>query len=473
MILYPELLFTNPINIILKEGQSLLIPKKWWHWVTSNEETISINFWCKKYNKKHNKPFVTNKTFQNNKLLLNKILSYTNTIDNIDIKNNDTINIENINSNNNKFIITLKGYGGTKNDKLNKNLLEYIKKDINIPNVFNQYIENDIDINIWYATGNHDTGLHYDDYDGMITILKGCKNIVLYPPKDSFYLSPYCVIPNWAKAEAVQFYYNTYEYIKQLPNSLPSSRLLYELIMCYNNRKMLSIVTNIIDKFGSNKIIYGCKLQDNIFRCELYFYHYSSTNNQNMSEYNLRTFYLDNDINKIDFNQYLNTNKNIIIHSFDLYNNDDNIIGDEIHFYHNIDKKLQLPHFGYGKKINNNKIINESLYVVDISYNTIKNYDRYLTKIQLIDFTNYKKILYKYNCKYINLWNKYNNNLFIQYLDISIDDFIDFLIEFTYPNKFIQHVKNNKNNYKDIIHEITIVYDNNLKPIRSAFYGLI
>jgi len=465
ILLYPELLFTNPINIVLKEGQSLLIPKKWWHWVTSNEETISINFWCKKYNKQYNKPFVINKSFQNNKLLLNKIMSYTDSIDNINIKDNDKINKENINSNSNKFIITLKGYGDTKKDKLNKNLLEYIKKDINIPNFLNQYNENDIDFNIWYATGNHDTGLHYDDHDGMITVLKGCKNIILYPSKDSYYLNPYCVIPYWAKNKPIQFYYNTYEYIKELLNSLPSGRLLYELIMCYNNQKMLAIITDIINKIGTNKIVYGCKLQDNIFRCEIYFYHYSSTNNQNMSEYYLRNFYLKNDIS-----EYLN--KNIIIHSFDLYNND-TVIGDEIHFYHNLDSKLELPHFGYGTKINNNEIIDESLYVVDNSYDTIKNYDTYLEKIRLTGFNESKHLLYKYNCKKICIHNKYNNNLFIQYLDISLDDFIDFLIEFNYPNKFIQHVKSHNNKYKDIIHEITIVYDQNLKPIRSAFYGLI
>lgn len=464
ILLYPELLFTNPINIVLKEGQSLLIPKKWWHWVTSNEETISINFWCKKYNKQYNKPFVINKSFQNNKLLLNKIISYTGKINNIDINNNDKINKENINSKSKKFIITLKGYGDT-NEKLNNNLLENIKKDINIPIFFNQYNENDIDFNIWYATGNHDTGLHYDDHDGMITVLKGCKNIVLYPQKDSFYLSPYCVIPYWAKNKPIQFYYNTYEYIKELPNSLPSSRLLYELIMCYNNQKMLSIITDIINKIGSNKIVYGCKLQDNIFRCEMYFCHFSSTNNQNMSDYNLRNFSLKNNIKK-----YLK--KNIIVHSFDLYNND-TVIGDEIHFYYNIDNKIELPHFGYGKKINNNEIIDESLYVLDNFNKFKKHYVTYLEKIKLTNFNESKHLLYKYNCRKICIHNKYNNNLFIQYLDISLDDFIDFLIEFNYPKKFIQHVKSNYNKYKDIIHEITIVYDQNLKPIKSAFYGLI
>jgi hypothetical protein len=142
-------------------------------------------------------------------------------------------------------------------------------------------------------------------------------------------------------------------------------------------------------------------------------------------------------------------------------------------FYHNFNNKLKLPHFGYGKKINNNEIIDESLYVLDNFNKFKKYYVTYLEKIKLTSFNESKHLLDKYNCKKICIHNKYNNNLFIKYLDISIDDFIDFLIEFNYPNKFIYHVKNNYNKYKDIIHEITIVYDIDLKPIRSAFYGLI
>jgi hypothetical protein len=339
-------------------------------------------------------------------------------------------------------------------------LLEYIKKDINIPKIFNK---NDIDVNLWYATGKHDTGLHYDDYNGIITVLKGYKNIILYPPKDSFFLSPYCILPYWTKTKAIKFYYNTYEYIKEIHNALPSSRLLYELIMCYENKKMLYIITNIINKIGINKIIYGCKLQDNIFRCELYFYHYDSINNNKLSDYNLRNY---NNINQ---------NNNIIIHSLDLYNkdNDNEILGNEIHFYYNTENILKLPHFGYGNKKIDNNIIDETLYFVDFAENVQKNYQTYLKKIKLEKFLNFECLLYKYKCKMICIHNKYNNQLFIQYLDISINDFINFLIKFNYPKKFIQYVKKNKQKYKEIIHEITIVYDEQLIPIRTAFYGLI
>ena len=38
----------------------------------------------------------------------------------------------------------------------------------------------------------------------------------------------------------------------------------------------------------------------------------------------------------------------------------------------------------------------------------------------------------------------------------------------------ISHVRTNLDKYRDILHEITIVYDiNTCKPIRSAFYGLV
>ena len=55
---------------------------------------------------------------------------------------------------------------------------------------------------------------------------------------------------------------------------------------------------------------------------------------------------------------------------------------------------------------------------------------------------------------------------------IDIDDFISFLEEFRYKSSFIEHVKSNKKNYKNISHEITIVFNKNtLLPYRSGFYG--
>ena len=35
------------------------------------------------------------------------------------------------------------------------------------------------DFNVWISSGKHDTGLHYDDEDGVLTLLEGSKEITL------------------------------------------------------------------------------------------------------------------------------------------------------------------------------------------------------------------------------------------------------------------------------------------------------
>ena len=71
------------------------------------------------------------------------------------------------------------------------------------------------------------------------------------------------------------------------------------------------------------------------------------------------------------------------------------------------------------------------------------------------------------------MWNK-ENNLFIQWLVISVDDFLYFLEENKYQEDFINYIKNNLEDYRNISHEITIVYHPiTLKKIRSGFYGCL
>ena len=56
----------------------------------------------------------------------------------------------------------------------------------------------------------------------------------------------------------------------------------------------------------------------------------------------------------------------------------------------------------------------------------------------------------------------------------GINAFVRFLDEFKYPEGLVNHVKSNIKKYYDIRHEITIVYDiNTLKPVRTAFYGIV
>jgi hypothetical protein len=43
-LFYPSLLFTSPLHITLYEGDSLIIPAKWWHWIRSSK-SIAVNYW--------------------------------------------------------------------------------------------------------------------------------------------------------------------------------------------------------------------------------------------------------------------------------------------------------------------------------------------------------------------------------------------------------------------------------------------
>ena len=163
---------------------------------------------------------------------------------------------------------------------------------------------------------------------------------------------------------------------------------------------------------------------------------------------------------------------NIHIHSFDLYNTND-VIGDNIHLY--CFNNLRIPTNGYGEYINNNlDQIKESKFVVDNLSEFKLNYDKYTESIELYNVDKFKVLLDDYKCTHICIWNKYDDCIFIQYLDISIYDFICFLKKFNYDNHIIKHLIQNKNRYSGINHEITIVYNiNTMEAIRSGFYGLV
>ena len=70
--------------------------------------------------------------------------------------------------------------------------------------------------------------------------------------------------------------------------------------------------------------------------------------------------------------------------------------------------------------------------------------------------------------------NKFTNELFLNPFFNNLMKKKRFLDKFNYPLSLINHIKSNINKYKDINHEITIVYDIETgEPIRSAFYGLV
>jgi hypothetical protein len=481
--LYPSLMYTHPQKYVLNENEAIWIPKGWWHWIESYD-TIAINFWVKNIKNnddddKYDHPFVIKEKLKNYDDIIEEIVNYDNKL--LIWNSSDDILTENKNNkkelDNNEIIITLPGY--TKDfsrnftkDKINDDLINKIKPYIKLPSFLEEIKESDIDHNLWISNKYHDTGLHYDDSYGLLCVLKGKKNITLYPPSDTRYLYPIPIIPFWANTYPIQFEYNNYTLIKNLDinSSLPSSRLLYETLKCYNNKNLIFIISDLVNRYGSYNIVWGFKLHNKIVRWEIYIYHYSSYNHEEKFK---EISFDENQMIKIK--NIRNNNKNLIIHSFDLYENSN--IGKDIHFYYNDNKRIDIPFFGKSDTLQEDGTIKfESYFILDKSKRFIEQYDNYMKKINYTDKKIFilKYLLLKYNCTYYCIHNKNPEQIFIQYLGISINDFILFLEEFKYPYMLIEHIKTNIDKYKDILHEITIVYNINTgKPIRSAFYGLV
>jgi hypothetical protein len=480
-LLYPSLMYTHPQKYVLNDNEALWIPKGWWHWVESYD-TIAINFWVNniKTNDKYDNPFVIQEKLENYDNIIEEINNYDKNL--LVWHSSDDILTENKKNkkelDNNEIIITLPGY--TKEctrsfpkDKLNIDLINKINPYIKLPLFLEDIKESDVDHNLWISNKYHDTGLHYDNNNGLLCVLKGKKYITLYPPSDTKYLYPLPIIPFWANIDPIQFEYNTYTFIKKLDKntSLPSSRLLYETLKCYNNKKLIFIISDLVNRYGSsNNIVWGFKLHNNVVRWEIYVYHYTSSGDHNES---FKEIAIDkNQLIKI---KIIKNNNNLIIHSFDLYEN--GTIGKDIHFYYNENKIMNIPFFGKSDTLQEDGITKfDSYFVLDESKRFMKEYDNYMKKINYKDNKVFilKYLLLKYNCSYYCIFNKNPDQIFILYLGISINDFILFLDEFKYSSELINHVKTHVDKYKDILHEIAIIYDINTgKPIRTAFYGLV
>jgi|694.fasta_scaffold09781_7 hypothetical protein len=468
-------LLTSPRTIYLKEGESLWIPKGWWHWIESLGPSIAINFWSEKSNyKMRDEPHKLYSTYQTDKVKY-KIKEYLKNKNQINIWNSeiDEIRNEELKDKDMSYIISLPGYRTVK-DKLNLELFKYIDKDIKVPDIFDK---NKVDKNFWISLGYHDTGLHYDDYFGLLCVLEGEKKVTLYPPSDSVYLKPYSVVPLWALSNPIEFEYNTYTFVSELDDksNFPSSRLLYESIMALGNKDILKTITMVSSRIF-NKVVWGCKLKDGKMRWELYMYHYLPDLSNNKNEELIKVLIENNDDNDrkslYEYNKEC-MNKDLIIHSFDI-NLDSNPVDSDVHLYYKAGG-YSKPFFGYGKTIlRDGSIEFESNYVLDEQVNFYNNFEEYTKTIKAKNVKNCKELLKLYKCKDICIFSKNQDEIFIMYIGISLHDFIKFLNKYNYPDSLINHVKENKDKYMNIKHEITIVFNKRtLNVIRTAFYGVL
>jgi hypothetical protein len=464
-ILYPGLLFTRPTYITVKSGDALYIPRKWWHWIRTEPGTHAINF-----------IFNAKPSIESKPLVIDSLISTPDirAIQEVIDKRAGTKydNWNNASYSTLKYFITLNGY---KKFKKNMNIKDEIKDISAVSDIKDKYAQagSEFDYNFWLSLSEkggfvyHDTGLHYDSLDSILYVINGTKIITLYPPEDSYLLAPLDITPNYARQIPIFMYYNAYSK-GDVISGKPSGHLLYKTLeYCSSFTGVLSAVQKLYDLNSNKQIIWGFKKSGDVYRWEFYYYHYSPYNAAISKKYDfykrhpgpaISSYALDV-LNKED----------TIIHSIDIENTEA-IYNDEIHTY-DVSGSRILPFYGKGFDIKNDKKKQVGSFVYHTAAEVKKNYIHYLKELGLPHSLSVLMILLKYPCEYMCIWNK-NGDLFVQWIAINIESFISFLEELNYKDELVAYVKTHIEDYRNLSHEITIVYDPvTLVAKRSGFYG--
>lgn len=468
--IYPSLKKTNPKFFELNPGEALYIPKKWWHWVKS-EKCLAINYWWENKDKL-NKP---NKLKGGNFFTYNHLSDYYNEEVNIWNSENDKGYtqklIDFLNSDDDyRYIITLDHTKWKRNNIL-KNYLPDLPDELK--NKFNITLQSNIQKNLWISSGKHDTGLHFDDNDGLLYVASGKKTVILFPPSDSDNLLPYNIVPVYATGYTNNaFKSNLFMNGEIIPNQMKMSRLLYETLNVVNAEKIThKYFVNLFKSLPewNNKTVYGVKWDGQNIRWEIYYYFISEIrqNIRDLSLYKKNNPFELELLNKFSKFQNLFASKSII--SFDIY---DGNIGSELHLYDAI--KLDC----YKVSTDNDFMIKESDFIYIERQNLLTRLKIFLDKHNKLNLLNeIENIFNIYQAETLFFWIKYKENGEIYYLfqwcGINFDQYINFLIKRKWPIEFINFCIENKNHLKYLSHEIGEAYSEDFEYIRSAFYGVM
>ena len=185
--LFPGLSNSNPYHVVLKGGDAIRIPKGWWHWVRTTEPSCAVNYWWLG-DKIYEKPTVFKKITDEGVNVLNRFPNEKVTIwDSYNDKTHDTLLYDFYKESSDfKYLITVEVE--SKDVKLKNG--DYIRKYIPDPEEYELDIPKNSFKNLWMSSGKHETRLHKDDTNGILVLLYGCKEILLFAPNDSEYLEP-------------------------------------------------------------------------------------------------------------------------------------------------------------------------------------------------------------------------------------------------------------------------------------------
>ena len=257
--LFPLYYQAKKIGCTLNPGDILYLPKGWWHWIFSEDETIAVNFWFNTKSKTFLNKLkldisdrsISKNIFQQQYLAKNQPLllkqaaksyqaialwqrDYLATKQDLIIPQfhagfgqhssfapvhkpcfpkGDLANGKARCDRNNKIKLFPQIPFQKLCDQINKcpefNYVAFVPlskrssllADIIIPDLLAQQDINSI--NFWYSHGNLHTGLHYDDYENILLLIKGKKRVFLYPPNQSkfLYSQPLPMLLNYVQVE--------------------------------------------------------------------------------------------------------------------------------------------------------------------------------------------------------------------------------------------------------------------------------
>lgn len=546
--LFPLFEKATPIKVHLEKGECLYIPKKWWHHVHSTgSRSISINFWfetnnskSKKSNKKkfNGKP----KKFKNcindwrafelwtNEYLIDKIdpviteglwlcllngacakrISLAEFIskyshDDINSNNESTNSISksakelgSLDPQSYAYLITPSDYEPYK-EKHNAKIIDILADDFHAP--FPDEMIN-AQANFWMNFGGIDTGLHYDDDEGILCVVDGCKDIVLYCPEDSKYLYPYPLEPIKLIPHKRYFHYNLYKETHALHITITSAQILETAL--HRSPNIAKVAKRLQEIYGAGRIIYGIKNLNGVIRYEFYFYGINKTFDNNLEGNIKYQTYLTPEYNddwNIDMylvtthreffpNDYYNlANLNrdgLVIYSIDL-TEEDVIKGltSQLNLYYyncDYDQSINLPflltektYYKDGSQIERSKILTEKYEDIMININTFR---AGCLKIGIDDEDCKNMIRFLHGCPYkclvISLFNK-PTEVGLYFFGIVYEAFRDFLIKYNYPVELISLIVDHEKDVAQLQMEVGFHFtkgNSDFTPSRTAFYGL-
>jgi hypothetical protein len=510
---FPLFKKASPITIRVDKGECLTIPKKWWHHVKSfGSRCLSVNFWYDNGDKPSLSEIPTKildaisdwKALHkwSNEYLIEKIdakipggvwLIFDNFACRKPISVADFVS-KYSDGKNYAYLITPSDFEIGLDDTQHNNIriLEILDGDFKIP--FPEQMSN-ANANFWMNFGGLDTGLHFDDEDGLLCVIDGYKEVILYPPSDTEYLYPYPSEPVELSHSYNIFFYNLYKKGPILNTSVSMATLLE--VCLHKAPNVAKIAKKLQQKYGIGKIVYGVKNLNGVVRYEFYFYGIHNEFGKDVKSVN---FYKNEDHNsQWELSKYMEFHSKLFPHdvydiskvdraglcifSIDL-TEEDVIMGrtPNLNLYYSPSEDINLPFLLFEKTYykNSDQKVRSVVWTEEYAtmFASVHIFVERCLKIGISkeDATNIINFAVKtqYQCTIVSIFNK-GNQIGLYFFGIKFQPFLEFLDTYNYPGQLIELCLSKKNDIAQMNLEVGFHFEKKSQtstPLRSAFYGV-